>query len=110
MELNELEKLTVVKLREMAMEYEDITTATAMTKEQLVDVLCEKLGIERKAEVEVAQSVDRAGVKKQIKEFKAQARQAATNGDKAMAKRMRRKVHREKRQLRKSKPIVKKAS
>ena len=32
MDLKELQKLTVTKLREMAMEYEDITDASGMTK------------------------------------------------------------------------------
>ncbi len=102
MELKELEKLTVVKLREMTGEYEDIKGASAMTKEQLLNVLSEKLGIEREVHVEVVGGVDKTALKRRVKEFKAQAAAAAVNGDKAAARRLRRRAHHTKRKLRKS--------
>jgi hypothetical protein len=102
MDLKELQKLTVTKLREMAMEYEDITDASGMTKEQLQDVLCEKLGIEKEEVIEHKAGVDTTALKKKIKELKAQAQQAATSGDKVMAKRYRRQAHRANRTLKKS--------
>ena len=102
MEFKELEKLTVVKLREMTREYEDIKGASAMTKEQLLNVLCEKLGIEREVHVKVVGGVDKTTLKKRIREFKTQAAAAAVNGDKAAARRLRRRAHHTKRKLRKS--------
>lgn len=102
MELQELEKLTVTKLREMAGEYEDIKGASAMKKEDLINILCEKLGIDREVHMEAKAGVDKRTLKKRIREFKAQAVQVATSGDKANAKLLRRRAHRAKRRLRKS--------
>ena len=102
MEFKELQKLTVVKLREMTGEYEDIKGASAMTKDQLLNVLCEKLGIQHEVHVEVVEGVDKTALKKRIKEFKTQAAAAAVNGDRAAARRLRRKAHHTKRKLRKS--------
>ncbi len=48
MELNDLEKMTVTDLREMAHKYPDLQGVHGMKKETLVDVLCQKLGIEKK--------------------------------------------------------------
>jgi hypothetical protein len=102
MELKELEKLTVTKLREMAGEYEDIKGASGMTKEQLLDLLCEKLGIDREVHHKVKAGVDRTALKKKLKEFKAQAAEASASGDKVMAQRFRRRAHHAKRRLRKA--------
>jgi hypothetical protein len=102
MELKDLEKLTVVKLREMAMEYEDVTGVSAMNKDQVIDILCEKLGIDRHAHIVVVKGVDKGTLKKMIREFKGQAAEALAGGDKAAARVLRRRAHHTKRKLRKS--------
>jgi hypothetical protein len=102
MELKELEKLTVVKLREMAAEYEDVKGASAMTKDQLLTLLCEKMGIDRHVHVEVARGVDKGALKKMVHQFKNQAAEARAGGDKAAARVFRRRAHHAKRKLRKS--------
>lgn len=48
MELKDLEKMTVTELRDLAHKYEDVKGAIGMKKEELIDLLCGKLGIEKK--------------------------------------------------------------
>lgn len=47
MDYNELKRKTVTELREMAHQYEDIKGAIGMKKEDLIDILCQKMGIEK---------------------------------------------------------------
>ena len=48
MELKDLARMTVTKLRDEAHKFEDIKGAIGMSKEQLIDILCEKHNIVRK--------------------------------------------------------------
>jgi len=102
MELKELEKLTVTKLREMAMEYEDIEGASAMPKEKLIEILCDKLGIDREKKPKVAAGVDKTGLKKKIADLKELRAQAMTGGNRAAADQLRRRIHHAKRRTRKA--------
>ncbi len=47
MELKELEKMKVDQLREEAAKLEGVEGISAMKKQQLIDLLCEKLDIQR---------------------------------------------------------------
>ena len=47
MELKDLEKMTVTKLREEVGKFEDVKGVSGMKKDQLIDVMCEKLEIHR---------------------------------------------------------------
>jgi hypothetical protein len=96
MELKDLEKMTVVKLREEAHKFE-VKDALGMSKEQLIDLLCQKLGIHRPEKKVVG--VDKAALKARIRALKARRAQALAQHDhQAMAdirmrlKRYRRKI------------------
>ncbi len=100
MDYHELQKSTVVKLREMAQEYEDITGAVGKTKEELVDILADKLGIE-KPHLEIV-GINKAKVKSQIKALKVERDKALEAKDQAELKRVRRKIHKLRHKLRSS--------
>jgi hypothetical protein len=78
MELKDLEKMTVVKLREEAHKFE-VKDALGMSKEQLIDLLCEKLGIHRPEKKVVG--VDKAALKARIRALKARRAQALAQND-----------------------------
>ncbi len=97
---HDLEKLTVGKLREMAKEYDDLTGVIAMSKEQLVDELARRKGIEIPHKVVVG--MDKAAVKARIKELKGVRDEAIAAKDYERLRRVRRKIHRLRHQLRRS--------
>lgn len=101
MDFQELSKLTVVKMREMAQEYPDIVGATGMEKEQLIDILCEKMDIE-KPHVEVKLDIDKGKIKREIKALKVERDKALEAKDHAELKRVRRKIHKLRHTLRKA--------
>lgn len=104
MDYQELQKLTVIKLREMAQEYPDITDPSGTKKEQLIDLLAEKLAIEKPHAV--VGGVDKAVIKKQIAELKKVRNEALQSKDRAKLVATRRKLHRLRRTLRKAVKIV----
>jgi len=98
MEYRELSKLTVVKLRELAHQYEDIKAAIGMQKEELIDVLCEKMGIVKPHRV-VKKGVGRRKLKAEIRHLKKERDTAIASKDRKTLKRIRRKLHTKKRRL-----------
>lgn len=78
MELKDLEKMTVVKLREEAHKFE-VKDALGMDKEQLIDLLCEKYGIHRPEKKVVG--VDKAALKARIRALKARRAEAMAKQD-----------------------------
>ncbi len=92
MELKDLEKLTVPKLREEAAKFEDIKGVHGLKKAQLIDLLCEKLDIHRPKTKVVG--IDKSVLKARIRDLKAK-REAIPVGDhEALAEvRMRIKVY-----------------
>ena len=72
----------------------------SMTKEQLIDVLSEKLGIERPHKVVVG--VNKGKIKAQIRALKKQRDQALESKDRAEVKKIRRNLHRLRHRLRKA--------
>ncbi len=98
MDYRELSRLTVVKLRELAHQYEDIKAATGMHKEELIDVLCDKMGIEKPHHV-VKRGIGRRKLKAEIRQLKKERDTAIANKDRKTLQRIRRKLHGKKRRL-----------
>lgn len=98
MHYNELTKLTVVKLRELAHQFEEIKAASGMHKEELIDILCEKMGIE-KPQHAVKTGVGRRKLKAEIRSLKKARDEAIASKDSKTLKRIRRKLHTKKRRL-----------
>ncbi|MBI2881887.1 MAG: transcription termination factor Rho [Candidatus Tectomicrobia bacterium] len=103
MEKKDLEKLTVPKLREEALEHPDqIKGVHGMTKEQLVSALMEVLGIpepkeegERPARTGRVRKVarSRAELKKKIRVLKEERQKAHEAGEHKIAALLRRRIH-----------------
>lgn len=98
MELKELQKKTVGELREMATQYEDLEGVTGMKKETLIDVLCQKLGIERKHHL--PNGLGRDAMKMEIRALKKRRDEALAAHDHAALKRTRTLMRRAKHRLR----------
>ncbi len=100
MDWHELYKTRVKDLREMMKEHlPEVTGITAMKKDQLVELLAEKLGIEKPHKA-VAKGLGKGALKAQIKERKVLRQQALGAKDHAELKKQRRAIHRLKRRLR----------
>lgn len=101
MDWHELQKHKVDELRAMMKEHlPEVTGVTAMKKEQLVEMLAEKLGIERPHKV--VTGLDKTAVKARIRELKKLRQQALEAGDHDALVRHRRAIHHLKRKLRKA--------
>ncbi|MFH1145313.1 MAG: hypothetical protein V1774_12325 [Candidatus Eisenbacteria bacterium] len=99
MEYHELEKIKVTLLREMAHE-QGIADATGRSKEVLVDLLAEKLGIEKPHLV--IEGLDKKKVKRKISALKKERDEAIASKDHGRLKAVRRKAHHLRHQLRKA--------
>lgn len=103
MELRELQKMTVLKLREEALKHSGLMGVTAMNKEQLVAALAEVFGIDIEAATKAAHeqlATDKSGLKKAIRTLKAQRTEALTAHDTAHLKKVRLGIKQRKRALR----------
>jgi len=98
MELKDLQKMTVNDLREMARKYEDVTGTIGMKKDQLVDILCQKMGIERKHSL--PKGIGRKSMKERIKALKGHRDAALGAHDPKALKRARTLIRRTKHHLR----------
>jgi hypothetical protein len=100
MDWHELNKTRVKELREMMGEHlPDVTGITAMKKEEIVELLAEKLGIEKPHKT-VAKGTGKGAIKAKIGELKMLRQQALEAKDQAELKKQRRAIHRLKRKLR----------
>jgi cell division protein FtsX len=99
MTLQELKKMTVVKLREEAMKYPDVKGASAMKKDELIALLCEKLGIEVETK-KAAVPATKVTVKEALKKLKAAKQEAHEKQDYSGVSLCRRKIRTQKRHLR----------
>jgi hypothetical protein len=99
----ELHKMTVAQLREMAKGLEDETLRgySAMRKHELLPALCKVMGIEAHAHHE-ALGIDKARLKGQIRALKAKRDAALEAGNPADVKEARQKIKRLKRKIRKA--------
>jgi hypothetical protein len=100
MEFHELQKTRVADLREMMKEHlPEVTGVIGLKKEELVDHLADKLGIE-KPHKHVAAGLGKRAIKAEIKELKVKRQAALEARDSDELKKYRRKIHRRKRRLR----------
>ncbi|HEY3175433.1 MAG TPA: hypothetical protein VGK94_06675 [Candidatus Polarisedimenticolia bacterium] len=99
MELKDLSKMTVVKLREEAHKFEDVKGAIGMTKEQLIDLLCDKLGIPKKKEL--PKGIGRHALKEKIRALASQRDGVLGSGDRRKITIHRRRIKSLRRKLRK---------
>lgn len=99
MEISTLEKMTVVKLREEAKQFEKLEGVSGMTKEHLIDVLCKEFGLTRKKKIR--KGIGRRALKNKIKEFKGQTAQLLTDGDRKKVRIHRRRMKTARHKLRK---------
>jgi hypothetical protein len=98
---HELNKKRVVDLRAMMQEQmPEVQGVIGMKKEQLIEQLAAKMGIERPAKR--ATGIDKTAVKKEIGERKAKRQAALEARDPAELKKQRRAIHRLKRRLRRA--------
>jgi hypothetical protein len=98
---HELNKKRVLDLRQMMKEHlPEVTGITQMKKEKLVELLADKLGIERPTKRVVG--IDKKSVKAQIKQLKELRQAALKAGDHVELKKQRRSIHRLKRKLRRA--------
>jgi response regulator of citrate/malate metabolism len=98
MELKELEKMTVNELRELAHKYEDLKGVIGMKKDQLIDVLCEKMGIEKKHAL--PRGIGRKAMKEHVRKLKVRRDAALAAHDASALKRARTLIRRAKHHLR----------
>jgi hypothetical protein len=98
MNFHELERKTVSELRDLAAEHEDVKGVTGLKKEQLLDLLCEKLGIDR--HVHVPKGIGRHALKARIRELKAKRDEALAKHDYTALASIRREIKSNKRHLR----------
>jgi len=100
MEYQDLQKTKVTDLREMAKEHAPEQTGLAgMIKEDLVDLLAEKMGIEKPTK-KVASGLGKSAIKAEIRELKVKREDAREAGDKKKLMRYSKAIHRRKRKLR----------
>ena len=103
MTLQELQKMTVVKLRQEAMQHGGITGASGMSKAQLVEALAELMGIDTRTPARASSakiSDDKAVLKREIRSLKATRDDALVAGDASSLNRARLDIKRRKRALR----------
>ena len=99
MELRDLAKMTVVKLREEAAKFEDVKGTHGMTKEHLIDLLCEKLNIPKKQAL--PKGIGRHALKEKIHKLRAERDQVLAGGDRKKIQIHRRRIKGLRRRLRK---------
>ena len=100
MEYHDLQKTRVTDLREMMKEHlPEFTGVTAKKKGELVDLLAEKMGIE-KPHKHVAAGLGKRAIRAEIKELKIKRVAALEAKDGGELKKYRRLIHRQKRKLR----------
>lgn len=103
MTLQELQKMTVVKLRQEAMQRGGISGVSGMSKAQLVEAMAELLGIDAKTPARASTakiSGDKVVLKKEIRSLKTTRDEALSAGDTTGLNRARVDIKRRKRALR----------
>ena len=99
MDLKDLAKMTVTKLREEAHKFEDIKGTLGMSKDQLIDILCDKYSIPRKKAL--PKGIGRHALKEKIRKLHAARGEMLTTGDSKKIRVYRRRLKVLRRKLRK---------
>lgn len=103
MTLQELQKMTVVKLRQEAMERGNISGVSGMSKAELIEALAEQMGIDADAPARLVSakiSGDRAVLRSEIRTLKSARDDALSAGDTNGLHRARTDIKKRKRALR----------
>lgn len=100
MDYHDLQKTTVIKLREMAKGYGDVKGFSGLNKAELVDLVADREGIERPHMV--ISGINKPMIKAELRTLKQQRDSAIAKHDRVALKRVRRKMHRVRRQLHKA--------
>jgi len=103
MELQELQRLTVVKLREEALKHEGIIGVNGMNKDQLIEVLAPVFGIDLEAETRAIRerlAANKGVLKKEIHSLKNQRDDALADHDAEAVSQVRKDIKKRKRSLR----------
>lgn len=98
MDFHDLEHQTVIDLRKMAAQYDDLKGVAGLKKEELLALLCEKLGID--THVHVPTGIGRHTIKVRIQELKQKRNDALAAHDAAALDAARREIKSNKRKLR----------
>ena len=104
MNLEELQRLTVVKLREEALKHDGITGVNGMKKEQLIEALAPIFSIDLEAETRAIRerlAASKGGLKKEIAKFKGERDHALEDHDLDGVAQARKEIKKRKRRLRK---------
>jgi predicted ATPase len=103
MELRDLQKMTVVKLREEGLKHSSISGVYAMDKTQLIEALATVYGIDIEAATRVAReqfAADKSALKQEIRAFKEQRATALSAHNATHVKQLRLQIKKRKRMLR----------
>jgi hypothetical protein len=98
MDWHQIAKMKVADLREKAKAIPEVGAVSGMSKGQLVEAVAHHLGIERPHKV--AEGIDKAKVKTEIRDLKTSRDEAQKARDPKELKRVRREIHKRKRTLR----------
>ena len=101
MDFHELKTLRIGQLREVAEGIEGLTGHTQMRKPQLLELICQHLNIPMHEHHEVV-GIDKGAIKRQIRELKHQRGAALEAHDYEELRRVRRHIHKLKRQIRRA--------
>ncbi len=103
MDLSELQRLTVVKLREEALKHQGITGVNGMNKEQLIEALAPIFGIDLEAETRAIRerlAASKGVLRKEIANLKGERDAALGDQDREGFSQARKEIKRRKRRLR----------
>ena len=100
---NELRHKTLAELRDIAkdIQHDAVQGYTQLNKEHLIVAICNALGIEMHEHHDVV-GIDKASIKSRIKALKGKRDEAINAHDRAALKKVRRGIHRLKRQIHKA--------
>ncbi len=104
MNLEDLQRLTVVKLREEALKHDQIIGVNGMNKEQLIASLAPIFNIDLEAETRAIRerlAASKGGLKKEIAKFKGERNHALEDRDADSVAQARKEIKKRKRRLRK---------
>ena len=103
MDLSELQRLTVVKLREEALKHEGISGVNGMNKVQLIEALAPVFGIDLEAETRAIKerlAASKEILKREIAKYKGERNDALGDHDREGFAEARKQIKRRKRRLR----------
>jgi hypothetical protein len=101
MDFHQLRVMTIEQLRETAEGVEGLTGYTQMQKHELLKHICNHLNITMHEHHDVV-GIDKRPIKRRIQELKTQRDAALEAHDKGELRRVRRQIHRLKRQIRRA--------